>query len=114
MQLRTIAAAATACGLLGASIGAGCAGVPQDVLKGAVDEAAAAVMARNQIPGLVVGITAGGRHKVFNYGVAALLSKLLGAGHRRRAGHPRPADSLVRAVRRRLRHGVLLSRHPGT
>jgi beta-lactamase class C len=72
MQFRTIAAVATACCVLGTSIGAGRAAVPQDVLRRAVDEAVAAVMTRNEIPGLVVGITTGGRHIVFNYGVAAL------------------------------------------
>jgi len=72
MKFRTIAAIAIACFLLGVLIDAGSAAVPQDALKSAVDEAVAPVMTRDEIPGLAVGITTGGRHAVFNYGVAAL------------------------------------------
>ena len=72
MKFRTIAAMAIAWFLLGALIDTGHAAASQVALKSAVDEAVAPVMIRDEIPGLVVGITTDGRHTVFNYGVAAL------------------------------------------
>jgi beta-lactamase class C len=72
MKFGTIAAAAIACFLVGASVDAGRAATSQDALKTAVDEAVAPVMTRDEIPGLVVGITTEGRHTIQNYGVAAL------------------------------------------
>jgi beta-lactamase class C len=72
MKFRTIAARTTACLLFGAPIDARRTAAQQDGLKSAVDEAVAPVMTRDEIPGLVAGITTGGRHAVFNYGVAAL------------------------------------------
>jgi beta-lactamase class C len=72
MNFRTIAAAAIACFALAAPFGAGHAAAPQNAFKSAIDGAAITVMTRDQIPGLVVGITTGGRHAIFNYGVAAL------------------------------------------
>jgi beta-lactamase class C len=67
-----ITAITAACFLLGIQIDAGRAATPEDSLKSAVDKAVSLVMTRDEIPGLAVGITAGGRHVVFHYGVAAL------------------------------------------
>jgi uncharacterized protein YbjT (DUF2867 family) len=51
-----------------------------------------------------------GPELVSNYDVAAVLSKLPGRGGRGRPGHPRPPRPILRAVRRRPRRRVLLTR----
>jgi beta-lactamase class C len=66
------AALAAACLVLGMPLVADAATAPDDGLKRTVDAAVAPLMTKDAIPGLVVGITAGGRHTVFNYGVAAI------------------------------------------
>lgn len=44
----------------------------QDVIRNAVDRAIKPVIADNAIPGMAVGIIAGGQHYVFNYGLASI------------------------------------------
>lgn len=44
----------------------------QDVIRNAVDRAVKPVIADNAIPGMAVGIIAGGKHYVFNYGLASI------------------------------------------
>jgi len=75
MKFMGIGAITTACLLFGAPIDSARAAAPEDVLTSAVDKIVAAVMTRDEIPGLVVGITTGGRHLVFNYGVATLSAR---------------------------------------
>lgn len=42
-----------------------------DAIQRAVDAAVQPVMAQYQVPGMAVAITAGGQHRIFNYGVAS-------------------------------------------
>ncbi|MFJ5383433.1 class C beta-lactamase, partial [Cupriavidus sp. CER94] len=42
-----------------------------DAIHRAVDAAVQPVMAQYQVPGMAVAITAGGQHRIFNYGVAS-------------------------------------------
>ena len=70
MQTGVIVGVAAACVVLGTSIGH--AAESPDEFRSAVDAAVKPVMAKNELPGLAVGITIGGRHLVFDYGAAAL------------------------------------------
>jgi hypothetical protein len=63
-EIQAIAALTTIGFLFSTPINAGSAAAPQDVLKSAVDAAVASVMTRDEISGLVVGITMSGRHAV--------------------------------------------------
>lgn len=72
MKLRILIVGAAGCLAVYASIGACRAAERLEALKSAIDEAVKPVMAKNEIPGLAVGITAGGRHLVFDYGAASL------------------------------------------
>jgi len=45
--------------------------VGTDAIRQAVDAAVQPVMAQYKVPGMAVAVTAGGRHQVFNYGVAS-------------------------------------------
>lgn len=47
------------------------ADAPSDRIRSAVDDAVRPIMAKEHIPGMAVGITVGGKSRVFNYGVSS-------------------------------------------
>lgn len=65
-----IATIVIACSLVAANASAA-DGVDQRQIERAVNDAIRPLMAANGVPGMAVGVTAGGKRYVFNYGVAA-------------------------------------------
>ncbi|GAB2893605.1 class C beta-lactamase [Paraburkholderia jirisanensis] len=60
------------CGAPGISHARGATDKPGEPLRHAVDEAIGAMMRRDQIPGVAVGVIVDGKPMVFNYGLASL------------------------------------------
>jgi beta-lactamase class C len=72
MKLGAIALAATVfCALYAVPAASRAADGPQDRIRVVVDDAICPVMAKDDIPGMAVGITIARKHRVFNYGVAS-------------------------------------------
>src|SRR5579859_6413601 len=71
MNAKALIVPATMLLALCASIGAGRAEGRQDAVRSAADQVVQPVMEKYGIPGMAVGITAGGRDYVFDYGIAS-------------------------------------------
>lgn len=73
--MRSVLAAALLCAVFALPAAGHAAGDPQARIHSVVDRVIRPLMAKERIPGMAVGITAGGRTYVFNYGVASVQTR---------------------------------------
>jgi beta-lactamase class C len=72
MKFGTISLVATfSCAIWGISVVGHAGNDSHDRIRSVVDDAIQPVMAKQNIPGIAVAITVGGKHRMFNYGVAS-------------------------------------------